>query len=81
MRGIYAKGELPAGYVITKEGLERDFYMSIPLQKGQLSVREVISGLKLTKALKADQALMIDDVDSPYASSPQLMRQIYQRGI
>jgi len=81
VRGIYAKGELPAGYVITKDSMEKDFYMSIPLQKGQLSVREVINGIKLTKPLKADEPLMIDAVDSPYATSPQLMQQIYQRGL
>jgi N-acetylneuraminate synthase len=81
VRGIYAKADLPEGYVITKEGMEKDFYMSIPLQKGQLSVREVISGLKLTKPLKADEPLMVDGIDSPYASSPQLMKQIYNRGL
>ena len=37
VRGVYAKRDLPAGYVVTNDDFNKDFYMAIPLQKGQMS--------------------------------------------
>jgi N-acetylneuraminate synthase len=38
-------------------------------------------GEVLLKAVKADQAVTIDAIDSPYAHDEQLKSLIYQRGI
>ena len=40
VRGVYAKGNLPEGYCLTDD----DVYLAIPLQKGQLSCRELMRG-------------------------------------
>ena len=68
-------------HVFTKEGFERDFYLAIPLQKGQLSCREVMNGEKLAKSIKADEKLMIDHVDGPYSRNPSLKELILNRGL
>lgn len=80
VRGVYAKRDLPKGHIITNEFFERDFYMAIPLQKGQLSCREVMNGEILLGDLKKDSALMIDTVDSPYSKNEALKKLIYNRG-
>ena len=81
VRGAYARKDLEAGYVFTKEGFERDFYLAIPLQKGQLSCRETMNGLKLTRPVSKDAALSIDDVESPYSQNEVLRKLIYDRGL
>lgn len=81
VRGVYLKRDLPAGYEFHHASVDRDFYLAIPLQKGQLSCREVMNGQRAVKDLKADSALMIDDLDSPYASTPALRQLIYNRGL
>ena len=47
VRGAYARKDLEPGYVFSKESFEKDFYLAIPLRKGQLSCREVMNGEKL----------------------------------
>ena len=37
VRGVYARHDLQEGYVIDNSTFDRDFYLAIPLQKGQLS--------------------------------------------
>ena len=80
VRGAYAKRELPAGYVFDKETFDKDFYLAIPLKKGQLSCREVMNGEKLTKPLQPNEALTVDVIDGPYAENPSLKQLILNRG-
>lgn len=81
VRGAYARRDLEAGYVFSKEGFEKDFYLAIPLHKGQLSCREVMNGEKLAKPIKADEKLTIDHVDGPYSRSSSLRHLILNRGL
>jgi N-acetylneuraminate synthase len=77
VRGVYARHDLPAGHSFAPE----DYYLAVPLQKGQLSCRELINGLKLSKAISIDEALLVDATDSTYASTPTLRELIYNRGL
>ncbi len=81
VRGAYAKRDLEAGYVFSKESFERDFYLAIPLRKGQLSCREVMNGERLATEIKADQPLTIDHVSGPYSQSTTLKNLILNRGL
>ncbi len=80
VRGVYIKRDLPKGHVITSENFENDFYMAIPLQKGQMSCREIMNGEILLDNLKKDDALKIDTIDSPYSKNEELRKLIYKRG-
>jgi sialic acid synthase SpsE len=77
VRGVYAKEDLPEGYSLTDD----DVYLAIPLQKGQLSCRELMRGEVLLKAVKKDAPVRIDDIESPYSQIPSLRQTIYNRGI
>jgi len=81
VRGVYAKRDLPAGYVVTNDDFNKDFYMAIPLQKGQMSCREVMSGEKLITPILKDKPLLIDNIDSLYAKNEELKQLIYNRGL
>jgi len=81
VRGVYAKRSIPAGYVFSKKSFENDFYLAVPLKKGQLSVREIITGLKLLKDIQADSPLAVDQIDGPYSENPQLRKLIENRGL
>jgi len=81
VRGVYAKHDLPAGHVIHHESLNRDVYLAIPLQKGQISCRELMHGETLLQPIAKDQPLMIDSIDSAYAYHEDLKKLIYERGI
>ena len=81
VRGVYLKRDLPAGYEFHHRSVDSDFYLAVPLQKGQLSCREIMNGQKTVRELKAHDPLRIDDVDSPYASNPALRELIYKRGL
>ena len=80
VRGVYAKRDLPKGYVIKNENLEEDFYFAIPLLKGQISCREMMNGETLLEDLKKDDVLKIDVIDSPYSRNKYLKEMIYNRG-
>ena len=50
VRGVYAKRDLPAGHTLNHESMEKDVYLAIPLQKGQVSCRELMQGETLLRA-------------------------------
>jgi N-acetylneuraminate synthase len=80
IRGVYAKRDLKPGELLREE----DIYLAIPLQKGQISCRELMLGKfghKLTKPVIADSAITIDDLDTPYSRSESLRRLISERGL
>jgi N-acetylneuraminate synthase len=77
VRGVYAQRDLPEGQVLTDD----DVYLAIPLLQGQISCRELMRGEVLRGPVKRDSPLMIDDIDSPYASIPSLRDLIYRRGL
>ena len=81
VRGVYAKRDLPQGHVIMHEHLNEDVYLAIPLQKGQISCRELMSGEMLLQPCAKDQPILIDMIDSPYAYNERLKAIIYERGI
>jgi sialic acid synthase SpsE len=81
VRGVYAKRDLPKGYIINHESFDDDFYMAIPLLKGQLSCREIKNGEILENEILSDSPLMIDIIDSPYAKIEALRKIIYNRGL
>ena len=58
-----------------------DVYLAIPLQRGQLSCRELMRGELLLNPLKKDAAIRIDDIESPYSQIPSLRQTIYKRGL
>jgi N-acetylneuraminate synthase len=77
VRGVYAKHDLPKGHRL----FDPDVYLAIPLQKGQISCRELMRGEILLKSIKKDEPIMIDVIDCPYAAIPSLRELIYNRGL
>lgn len=77
VRGVYASRDLPKGHALSDE----DVYLAIPLQKGQLSCRELMRGEILLTDISKDEAILIDRVDSPYAENNGLKALIYRRGL
>ena len=77
VRGIYAKYDFPKGHRIS----ESDLFLAIPLLKGQISCKELMSGEVLLKSIKKERPIFIDDIDSPYAYDEELKGYIYERGI
>jgi N-acetylneuraminate synthase len=77
VRGVYARYDLPKGYRIHDD----DVYLAVPLQKGQISCRELIAGEPLTREVKSDQPIMADMFDTPYARNPELRQAIEDRGL
>lgn len=81
VRGAYARRQLEPGYVFNKESFERDFYLAIPLRKGQLSCREVMNGLQLVTEIQADEPLTINHINGPYSENEGLRKFILDRGL
>jgi sialic acid synthase SpsE len=81
VRGIYAKKDIPMGYVVKNEEFEEYFYLAVPLHKGQLSVREIKNGEVFTQGVKKNEKILIDHIDSPYSKVESLKKIIYDRGI
>ena len=77
VRGVYAVRDLPAGQTLRDE----DVYLAIPLQKGQISCRELMRGEVLMRDVPADGPIHIEDIDSPYANNDDLKRVILERGL
>jgi sialic acid synthase SpsE len=81
VRGVYAKRDLPVGFVLNHLSLRDDFYLAIPLLKGQLSCREIMNGEVLSGPLRKDEPLTIDLINSPYSKNEQMKQFIYARGL
>ena len=81
VRGAYARRDINPGYVFNKDNFTKDFYLSIPLRKAQLSCREVMDGEKLIKSIKANEPLTIDHIDGPYSQNSSLKSLIMNRGL
>lgn len=77
VRGVYARWDLPKGHQLTDE----DVYLAIPLQKGQISCRELMRGEVLLTDIKKDAPINISQIDSPYAHNPELKKLIEERGL
>ncbi len=80
VRGVYAKRDLEKGQLLTED----DVYLAIPLQKGQISCRELMLGNyghRMLLGCKKDAPVTIDTIDTPYASSPAMKAVIYNRGL
>jgi N-acetylneuraminate synthase len=80
VRGVYAKKDIEIGYELNADNFAKDFYLAVPLLKGQLSCREIMNGEKLTKAIKANESLTIEHIDGPYAENESLKKLILTRG-
>jgi len=77
VRGVYAKHHLPAGHVLEEE----DIYLAIPLQKGQISCRELMRGEILLDSVQQDDPIMFRNIESPYSENSSLAKLIEARGI
>jgi N-acetylneuraminate synthase len=81
VRGVYARRDLPEGYVLNHDRLDDDVYLAVPLQKGQVSCRELMSGEVLLRPVAKDRPITIDMIDSPYGHNDDLRATIDQRGL
>jgi N-acetylneuraminate synthase len=80
VRGVYAKRDLEAGQLLSED----DFYMAIPLQKGQVSSRELMLGQfghKLLEACKKDSPITVEILDTPYSKDSNLLKSFANRGL
>ena len=81
VRGVYAKRDLPAGHVFNHDTINEDFYLAIPLQKGQMSCRELMSGETLQRPVRKDEAINIESIGSNCAYTDRLKELILKRGL
>ncbi len=77
VRGVYARRDMSTGHILTQD----DYYLAIPLQKGQLSCRELLNDQVLAQDCVANAPLMVEMVDSLYNRDETLRKQLYSRGL
>jgi len=75
------KKDLKKGLEINNKNLNKNFFLAIPLQKGQLSCRELLDGEILLKNLKKGDPLNIENIEGPYSKNKTLKQKIETRGI
>jgi N-acetylneuraminate synthase len=81
VRGVYAKKKIPIGYTIDSSQFDKDFYLSIPLHKGQFSVREIMNGMIVQKEINFDEAVSLQHFDDKSNYIENLKKKIMNRGI
>jgi len=79
VRGIYAKRDIEKGYIFDSANFNLDFYLAVPLQKGQLSTREILNGEVLSLDVQKDKPLKIEDVQN-LSQNVEIKRFIENRG-
>ncbi len=57
-RGVYALRDLPKGYTINKEGIDKDFYFAIPLLSNQYSSREMGDAIVLQDQVRENSPVL-----------------------
>ncbi len=77
VRGAYAIRDLAAGHVLTAD----DVFLAVPLQHGQISVREFTGGEVLKVPLAKDSPVKLRDLDCAYANDLSLQRLVENRGV
>ncbi len=81
VRGVYAKKNLNKDYIFNSKTFNQDFYLAIPLHKGQLSCREIMNGEKLVKSISENDKLTVEHIDGPYSENADLKEFIMKRGV
>ncbi len=76
VRGVYATKDLKKGETLK----EKDYFMAIPLQQGQLSCRELVEGEVILEDILANQPIMVNSMDTPYARNEKMREKIMSRG-
>ncbi|HEY1560528.1 MAG TPA: N-acetylneuraminate synthase family protein [Caulobacteraceae bacterium] len=77
VRGVYVRRDLPAGHILNED----DIYMAVPLNRGQISVREFTGGERLKTSVFRDEPIYLRDIDSDYARDLVLQRLVQDRGV
>lgn len=77
VRGVYARHDLPMGHLLTTD----DYYLAVPLQKGQISCRELFNDDRILRPIKADEPITIDHLDNDYGRVSTLRKLIEERGM
>jgi N-acetylneuraminate synthase len=77
VRGVYARRDLAAGHALTDD----DVYLAIPLQRGQISCRELMRGEILMQPCLKDAPIKIELFDNPYSRNESLRSLIEKRGL
>ena len=63
LRGFYAKRDLPKNYIFKMKNLNKDFYLSIPLVRSQVSSNDYIFGVKLNSKILKDSPITMKKID------------------
>jgi N-acetylneuraminate synthase len=81
VRGVYARRQIPAGYIVDHKTFAEDFFLAVPLTKGQLSTREVLNGTQVLNLIEPGSPLTINDLTGPYSDNVEFKKMIMNRGL